>query len=377
MSTEQWDVSHLPRALVVHPDPQVLSDLCQILELAHFVAEPTDSLEEACGRVISEPFELIIVEVAHLSLELNDTQGLVSLLRGLPQYEFVPVVSVSDDPGAAVRAAELGLDLFVRLPLDSITFSTEIVRLHRRFAELQRRVAEEQRQFRQRILRTLSHEFRTPLVGITLGLELLEEMEDLKASRHVARAIDSIRLGTDRLLSSVLDFLLCQQIEAGMARRDFDALKQPLSASSIVNRYLDEHRDPLLAQGFSIAQEVDDGGTLVTLHRHHITLMLDRLLNNAVKFSPERKEIFFGVAREGASGVRIAIADRGIGIGENSEMALHPFSQPGREVLEQQGCGLGLTVVDGLVRINRGSFRLYPREGGGTIAEIVFLGEDG
>jgi signal transduction histidine kinase len=377
MSTEQWDVSHLPRALVVHPDPRVLSDLCHILKLAHFVAEPTHSVEEACGRVVLEPFELIIVEVVHCSLEPHDAKGLVSLLRGLPQYEFVPVVSVGDDAGAATRAAELGLDLFVRLPLDSINFSTEIVRLHRRFAELQRRVAEEQRQFRQRILRTLSHEFRTPLVGITLGLELLEEMDEVKGSRRVARALDSIRLGTDRLLSSVLDFLLCQQIEAGVARRDFDALKQPLSVGSIVNRYLDDHREPLEAQGFSIVHEVDDGARLVTLHRHHISLMLDRLLNNAVKFSPECKEIFFGVARAGRSGVRITIADRGIGIGENSELALHPFSQPGREVLEQQGCGLGLTVVDGLVRINGGNLSLYPREGGGTIAEIVFLGEEG
>lgn len=371
--SHEYHISSLhPRALVVHRDASIRSELCQLLTFAEFSPEQTGSVDDARLRVTTQPFELVVVEAAGFPNSLRDAHALVSLIRELPQYEFVPVVLVSDNPLAAEKAAELGSDLFVPLPMDRGAFTQEVTRLHRRFAELQRRVADEQHQFRQRILRTLSHEFRTPLVGMMVGIELLEDSEEVAASAKLKRLVDTVKTSSERLRGAVMDFLLCQQIEAGSAARAFEAHKRSVSVSSLVMQFVESQRATLEGQGFMVSAEIDEGNSLILAYDQHLVLVLERLLSNAVKFSRETREIRVFVTVNGSDGVSVAVSDRGIGIGSDGNAAVLPFCQPGRERYEQQGCGLGLTVADGLVRINGGQLRLFAREGGGTIAELVF-----
>lgn len=372
MSHEYNNAGVHPRALVVHRDASVRSELCQLLTFAEFSPEQSGSVDEARLRVTNQPFELVVVEAAGFPNSSREAHALVSLIRELPHYEFVPVVSVSDNPQAAQRAAELGFDLFVPLPMDRGVFTQEVTRLHRRFTELQRRVADEQHQFRQKILRTLSHEFRTPLVGMMVGLELLEDSAEIEASPKLKRIVDTVKTSSERLRGAVMDFLLCQQIEAGAATRAFEAHKRSVSVSSLVTQFIETNRAVLEAQGFSISSEVDESNPLILAYDQHIVLVLERLLSNAVKFSKERKEIRIFVTVNDAEGVSVGMLDRGVGIGKDGAAAMLPFCQPGREQYEQQGCGLGLAVADGLTRINGGQLRLFPRDGGGTVVELLF-----
>lgn len=356
----------------MHRNASVRAELCTALTSAEFSAEQSGSVDDARLRVTNQPFELVVVEAAEFPNSARDAQALVSLIRQLPHYEFVPVVSVSDDPQDAERAGELGSDLFVPLPMDRGVFSQEVIRLHRRFAGLQRRVEDEQHQFRQRILRTLSHEFRTPLVSMTVGLELLEDSEEISGSPKLRRVVETVKASSERLRSAVMDFLLCQQIEAGVAARAFEAHKGSVSLSSLVMKCIEGNRAMLEEQGFTVSTEVDVANSSIIAYDQHIVLVLERLLSNAVKFSEERKEIRVLVTANASEGVSVAVSDRGIGIGQNGGVAVLPFCQPGRERYEQQGCGLGLAVADGLTRINGGQLRLSPREGGGTVVELVF-----
>lgn len=372
MSDEYQHSSPHPKALVVHRDASVRSELCKLLTFADFSPEQSCCVDDARLLVTNQPFDLVVVETVGFPNSSRDAQALVSLIRELPHYEFVPVVSVSDNPLEAQRAAELGSDLFVPLPLDRRVFTQEVTQLYRRFVELQRRVSDEQHKFRQKILRTLSHEFRTPLVGILVGIELLEDAEELVASPKLRRILDAVKVSTERLSSAVMDFLLCQQIEAGAAARSFEVNKRSVSVSSLVMQYIESNRVSLEERGFVLSAEIDHGNPLILAYDQQIVSVLERLLSNAVKFSPERKEIQIIVAANGSDGVSVRICDRGIGIGKDGDAALVPFSQPGRERYEQQGCGLGLAVADGLARINGGQLRLSPRDGGGTIVELLF-----
>jgi signal transduction histidine kinase len=126
------------------------------------------------------------------------------------------------------------------------------------------------------------------------------------------------------------------------------------------------------SKGFTIECIRGADDVFVNAYDRQIHEVLHRLTSNACKFSPERKEIsVMTVAADGM--VTVAIADRGIGINpEEVGGAFEPFVQHNREVWEQQGSGLGLTVARGLAELNGAHLSLRPRDGGGTIAELSF-----
>lgn len=97
------------------------------------------------------------------------------------------------------------------------------------------------------------------------------------------------------------------------------------------------------------------------------------LLSNAVKFTPDKGRITISahVNRDGR--LHLSITDTGIGLDEYEiKKALSPFGQVDNELSRSgSGTGLGLTLVDALVKLHGGEFELFSQKGIGTTATII------
>ncbi len=225
--------------------------------------------------------------------------------------------------------------------------------LGRRIEWLRHRLTELEQQ-KNRFLRQVSHELKTPLTALREGSELLSEEALGKLTpeqQEVAGILRASSIELQRLIEDLLSY--------GAAEFHRSALHfSPVEVRRVVARVVDDQNLALRARALRIAPQVDD----ITLEAdpEKLRIMLDNLLSNAVKFSPENNVISI-VARSDGIHMTLDVADAGPGIPPaERERVFDPFYR-GRTVAggPLRGSGIGLSVV-----------RDYAQAHGGT-AEVV------
>lgn len=225
--------------------------------------------------------------------------------------------------------------------------------LGRRIEWLRHRLTELEQQ-KNRFLRQVSHELKTPLTALREGSELLSEEALGKLTpeqQEVAGILRANSMELQRLIEDLLSY--------GAAEFHRSALHfSPVEMRRVVARVVDDQSLALRARALRITPQVDD----ITLEAdpEKLRIMLDNLLSNAVKFSPENNVISI-VARSDGVHATLDVADAGPGIPPaERERVFDPFYR-GRTIAggPLRGSGIGLSVV-----------RDYAQAHGGT-AEVV------
>lgn len=231
---------------------------------------------------------------------------------------------------------------------------------------------------RRKIIHTLSHEFRTPLVAISTGSELLLEHGDSLDAKQLKVMLKSIRRGGMRLEKLIDDFMVLQEINLGRAKnaqrrlaREFNLIQ--LLDSCVKNFSMHTFEELTMELSF------DNSGGDVTIRAYDAQVegIIKRLLSNAVKFGAKgsQVEVEWSVAPGGRE-VIVSVRDYGPGIEKPKrvlERAFEAFSQIDRETTEQQGCGLGLAIALYFAKINSAELTLgKPEQGQGLLAQLIF-----
>jgi len=211
---------------------------------------------------------------------------------------------------------------------------------------------------------TVSHELRTPLTSISGFLEMLEDEEHVlgEAGRQY---LEVIRRSTERLHALVEDLLLVAQIEA----RRVELQLAPVDLGELAARAAEAARPS--AREKQVDLQVHANGPPVVLgDAKRLTQVLDNLVSNAVKFTPEGGAVTITVGQNGA-GARLVVADTGIGVPKDEQKQV--FSRFFRASTATRraipGTGLGLAICHALVEQHGGSIEFSSREGKGT--EVV------
>ncbi len=225
--------------------------------------------------------------------------------------------------------------------------------LGRRIEWLRHRLNELEQQ-KNRFLRQVSHELKTPLTALREGSELLSEEALGKLTpeqQEVAGILRASSIELQRLIEDLLSY--------GAAEFHRSALRfSPVAVRRVVARVLDHQNLSLRARALRIAPHVDD----VTLEAdfEKLRIMLDNLISNAAKFSPEGGVIKIEARSEGPHMI-LEVADEGPGIPPaERERVFDPFFR-GRNVAggPLRGSGIGLSIV-----------RDYAQAHGGTVEVI-------
>ena len=105
-----------------------------------------------------------------------------------------------------------------------------------------------------------------------------------------------------------------------------------------------------------------------------IKQMLMNLLNNAVKFTPGGGSVVLHATAESDGALALTVSDTGIGIApDNIERVMEPFSQIDSSLSRKfEGTGLGLTLVNAMMRVHDGTVSIDSTPGAGTTVTLRF-----
>jgi two-component system sensor histidine kinase GlrK len=203
-------------------------------------------------------------------------------------------------------------------------------------------------QDRNRFLRHMSHELKTPLANIREGTELLMDgaVGPLDAGqREVTAILQENGIKLQRMIENLLSFSAWQSSSVGLDPSEF-------RIRPVVKQVLENQQLTLVAQRLRLDVKVED--LALYADRGKLRLILENLLSNAIKYSPRGGTI---TVRAHASGTDLVleVADEGVGIppAERASVfeAFHTGRAPGGHV---RGTGIGLSVVHEFVQAHQG-----------------------
>ncbi|NIV18835.1 MAG: histidine kinase [Woeseiaceae bacterium] len=246
--------------------------------------------------------------------------------------------------------SQLGKSGFAR-PIE-VSGPTDLKRLGQQLEWLRVRLLE-LAQEKNKFLRHMSHELKTPLANIREGTELLldgtvGELE--KPQREVTDILRMNGLKLQQLIENLLSFSAWQTKSEVLTLSDFPIRQLVVSVAKA-------QRLALKAAHIQLKLEIED--IIVNADRDKIRTVLDNLLSNAVKFTPKGGYITIRASRTPSSFV-LEFGDTGPGIpDEESPRIFEAFFQGRREQGGQvAGTGIGLSVVLECIQAHDGSVEL-------------------
>jgi len=329
------------------------------------------------------PVEIRTTDLEWRTITIESKPRLVAL-RGVltPNGSFVqgivtPLAEGEPLEGAIVRRAKgtaiEGTGWRVRVdPAQTLTTARrdherEIERFHRTFAGVTALLlfvvagivwmvsrAETLAVQKSRFAATAAHELRTPLASLRLYADMIADERDPARRERYAREISGQTERLGRLVANVLEVT---RIERGTFRLQ----RREGNIGPAIEACVEKLRPQMEASGCPVDLRVEPNLPVVAFDADALHHIVDNLLDNAEKYSrdtPERN-VSVAVAPEDG-GVSITVRDRGPGLPDKVFRDPHPFRH------SSGGLGLGLFLVDRIVRAHGGAIRSTAAPGGGA-----------
>jgi two-component system phosphate regulon sensor histidine kinase PhoR len=219
---------------------------------------------------------------------------------------------------------------------------------------------------RQEFVANVSHELKTPLSVIKVCVETLQDgaAED---PRHRDHFLGQIARQSDRLHMLILDLLSLARIESGDELFDFQVVPVSPLAEGLVERF----RPRALARQQVLEVSGQPADAAVWADEEAVEQMLENLLDNALKYTPEHGRVHVGWHVQAAQ-VCIEVSDTGIGIPEADLARIFErfYRVDKARSREMGGTGLGLSIVKHLAQAMNGSVRATSRVGQGSTFQV-------
>jgi signal transduction histidine kinase len=319
------------------------------LTLAGFTVIEAATGGEALERALQDAPDLVLLDV-----KLPDINGL-EVCRRLKANRLTQHIMVLQTSAAyigtidKVRALEGGADNYLAEPIEPAELVANVKALLRLS-----RVERELREVDQRkdvFLATLAHELRNPLGPIRNSVALLQKLDPyVPPIQEKARQI--IIRQTNHLVRLVDDLLDVSRITQGK----ITLRKEPVELQTFINAAIEISSPILETRRHRLTLNVPQESMWVSGDPVRLAQVFGNLLHNAAKFMAPDGRISINV-KKADNGVRIEVADKGIGIADESiDSIFSLFSQAAHtKDSVQDGLGIGLSLVKTLVELHAGT----------------------
>ncbi|MEQ1832285.1 MAG: HAMP domain-containing sensor histidine kinase [Candidatus Eisenbacteria bacterium] len=219
----------------------------------------------------------------------------------------------------------------------------------------------------------VTHELKTPIAVIKLAVETLE-LGRYRTDEERDKYLRTIMRESDRLAQLVDNILDFSRMEAGQRTLNLG----PVDVRDVVHSGMEGFRLRLEDAGFHYEVKLPDTLPQVLGDSRALHHCLLNLLDNAVKYSKDRKDIRVVVGTQDGM-VTLAVTDLGIGIPpEDQERIFEKFARAESGLVHNvKGAGLGLSLVEMLVRAHHGRVDVASTPGNGSTFTILLPIWDG
>lgn len=217
------------------------------------------------------------------------------------------------------------------------------------------------------LLRTMSHELKTPLNAIIGFSDLLGTLADVATPEQIREYAGLIHIGGNNLLKLLNQILDLTKISAGK----FEPIRQPIDAGMSLWNIKDRFDGDAHHKAIDLVIEQGEAGLMVEADETAYTTILSQLVDNAVRFTQNGGTVRLS-AEATETGLRLTIADNGPGVPEEDLVRiLEPFEQGGRTTIDHSdGAGLGLTLAKAYCELHGGTLTVKSAPGQGFTAIV-------
>ena len=214
-------------------------------------------------------------------------------------------------------------------------------------------------EIREEYLATVSHELRTPLTSIVGYLDLIDDGYDVD-KLGFGKEFRTIQRSAEQMLALIRDLLSTSTNELSLRI-------EPVDVSALLAQSVSTFRPTIDAAHQTLDLTTPPGTVLGHLDAGRIRQVVDNLISNATKYTPEGGVISVGLAVEGEN-VVITVADNGTGISKADQSRLFDRFFRSRDAREAaiQGVGIGLTIVQTIVHAHDGTIAVTSEPGEGS-----------
>lgn len=230
---------------------------------------------------------------------------------------------------------------------------------------------------RREFVANVSHELRTPLTTIKSYTEALEDgaMQDPELGPKFASVIQN---QTERMIRLVTDLLHLSRLDSKEAYLH----RQPTGVMEMLEEVVDRFSFQMQEKGIEPSVVVENGADTVWVDRDQVDRVLDNLISNAMKYTPEGGDGKIAIearATEDGKMLAISVQDNGIGIPKKDlDRIFERFYRVDKARSRNMGgTGLGLSIAREIVRAHGGSISLQSELGKGTTVTFTLPWNEG
>jgi two-component system, OmpR family, clock-associated histidine kinase SasA len=227
-----------------------------------------------------------------------------------------------------------------------------------------------------RAMSVLAHDLRNPLTAVALTLETLEIIhnpDDYRANalkpETIAKSIERARSqlqSIDRLVTNILQPQLTNNANVALQPKKLDLAKLILA---VVHQL-----DPQLkAKSQVIKTDVPQDLPLIYGDNHKLEQVLVNLLDNAIKYTPNRGQIQISALHRTAQTIQVSVADNGLGIPREKHKRIFEDRHRLDRDLSQSGYGIGLSVCQQIIRAHYGQIWVESSPKKGSVFHFTLL----
>ena len=348
---------HEPLVLVVDDQEANLQLLGTVLTQAGYEVIPALNAEQAIARIDGEEPDLALLD---LMMPGVDGLELAKRLHAREGTEELPMImlTASHEREQMIRAFDAGFVDFVTKPF----VAKELLARVRTHVELKRsrdrlaRVARERRD----LLSLVAHDLKNPFSSIRFSADLLRECRDDEQRRQLTQLIERAAAEGLELIQRNLESQADAELQRGFTPQ---ACRVDEAVAWLLQRFEVQAAAKEIRVGHELAPDLVVQADLGALQG-----VLSNLLSNALKYSPSGRAVEIVAARAGPQ-VRIAVRDRGPGIGEADRQDLfRRFVRLGNKpTAGESSTGIGLALAKQDARQMGGDLWFEPRNGGGSV----------
>jgi two-component system, sensor histidine kinase and response regulator len=283
---------------------------------------------------------------------------------------FILMTGLADNAGMR-HGMELGADDYLPKPFTTEALYAAVDARLKKAQTIRDEAETKLRHLRDNISLIMPHEMRTPLNGIISNAELLATSAATLKPGEIAEMGQEIFKSSQRLERLIENFLIYAQLELIAADpKNINALRIGKT----------EHPAPLVKK-FAESQaaqagrpndlKVESVDVSIPMSEEYFSKVVNELVQNAFKFSEAGSVVGVTLA-ETFNGIALTVSDQGRGFSTEQIKRIGAYTQFDRKMQDEQGLGLGLTIVKRLVELHGGALSIEGEKGAGATVTAKF-----
>jgi two-component system phosphate regulon sensor histidine kinase PhoR len=327
------------------------------------------TLSRSLGARVETPFEFAIIKNGVVQDGQFKKSQKNDFLKSKYRVRLFPGNIISQDLVLSVIFPErtnyvLGSMLWILA--GSMLFSLFILAtfaLSLYFIIRQKKVSEMKSDF----INNMTHEFKTPIATISLAADTITNPKVINDENSVRHFIGMIKKENSRMNKKVETIL---QI-ASLDKKEIEFRFENVSMHTIIEHVVDTINIQAQQRNGRIDLKLDASDPVIYGDGEHLTNLVNNLLDNAIKYSPEAPEVTVTTTNK-EKGLILTVEDKGIGMTKavQSKIFERFYRQSSGNVHDVKGFGLGLNYARAIIDAHKGNITVFSEPGKGSRFEI-------